>query len=210
MAYGDNYTSDVFTNFLQKRGASGRFPTARESAGMFAPVLDYNLRRGQMLADQQERRRITDRQLALQEQAYADQKKANRTSGFLQLANLPIQGALGYWVLKKAGLLGAANAVPMAPAGAGLGPGGIPMQSAAGTGYEGAGGFLGTAGAGAALYGAQLASSPYVQELANQAGMPHAGRGWKYGGVPGAMAGGAYDIGKKIVDKVVDFVGGLF
>lgn len=173
---------------------------------MFAPVLDYNLRRAQMLEQEAGRKR----QIDLQEQAYADQKKANRMSGLLQLANLPIQGALGYGVLKKAGLLGAANAVPMAPAGAGLGPGGIPMQSAAGTGFEGAGGFLGTAGAGAALYGAQLASAPYVQELANKAGLPHAGRGWKYGGVPGAMAGGAYDIGKKVVDKVRDFVGGLF
>lgn len=204
MAYGDNYTSDVFTNFLQKRGASGRFPTARESSAMFAPMMDYNLRRSQILDEQQNRRRAVE----LQEQAYADQKKANRVSGAVSLLNLPIQGAMGYGVLKKTGLLGgAANAVPTVPSG--LGPGGIPMQSAAGTGYEAAGGgmgMLGTAGAGAALYGGQLASAPYVQKLADKAGLPHAGTGWKYGGAVGAQAGAAYDVGKKIVD----FVGGLF
>lgn len=54
--------------------------------------------------------------LDLQKQALADQKSAAKVSGITQLAGLPIQGALGYGVLKQAGLLGS-KVAPAAAAG---------------------------------------------------------------------------------------------
>lgn len=54
--------------------------------------------------------------LDIQKQAIADQKSAAKISGITQLAGLPIQGALGYGVLKQAGLIGS-KVAPTVPAG---------------------------------------------------------------------------------------------
>ncbi len=146
--------------------------------------------------------------LDIQKQAIKDQAAANKISGITQLAGLPIQGALGYGVLKQAGLLGAKPAMGTAQGLLG-GAGSTAVGAGAQTGLATAGelltggaastsagaiaaaptgaGFLGTiapyAGpAGAGFLGAKLLGGPLDKILPG---------GGKTGQVIGGTAGGA-------------------
>ena len=190
-------------------------------------------------ADRKDTAYARERQFGLQQQGLDLQKKAAedaasaaKISGITQLAGLPIQGALGYGVLKQAGLLGAKTAAAgttgtaqgLLAGGAGTtAQGGLLTGGAASTnaGVIAANAapasvgssLLDAAPAAGALIGAQLLAAPTVQKYADKAGLPTAGKYFKYGGLPGAMVGGSIDVAKKGVDVAKDIsssVGNFF
>ena len=130
---------------------------------------------------------------------------------------------------QPAGLLGGQSAVAPAAAGATTAQGGLLSAPLGGAAYPGVAGgttlpgqaggmsllsnapaavpgagssLMGAAGPIAGLAGAQLATGLAAQPTMNKIGLPMTGKGFTYGGLPGAMAGGVYDVVHGIVGGI--------
>ena len=231
MALPQGLLNSYWSRFNQRRALTGMPTSYQEQRGMSDSLLNA----GVADLENQYQRDLRNRQLNMQEQAAKDQARAATISGITNTGGLLMTGGLTYKALQNQAatndilrqyLLGAGSGggqvLPAAGSGA-MATGGM-LPGPAGTGLaEGAGPAsvisggaapavtpLAAAGTGAGLFAGQYLTGRSMQPTLDKAGFSMAGKGWTYGGLPGAMVGGSLDIGKKAFSEVHDFISKLF
>ena len=229
----------AFPRIGQYEAATGRRIRAPFIQGLLQADLD-KAKQFAMEQDVRNRQlELQQQQMDIQNQQIAAQNKAGLIGGIGQLTQLPLaymatknllglgskgagaQAAVAHTAAAGLPAQAAAVGAPMAGAApysaapltygaAGDFGGGLGAASTASTAPGIAGPLMNAAGPAAALFSAQYLTGKALQPTLDQAGFSNAGKGWTYGGLPGAIAGGSIDVGKKVFNEAKDFFSKIF